>query len=440
MTRRTLLAVAAAGLTLTRGQAAALPVMPAPARVPRPGGWDDLPAALHARLRSLGVTDWARWARTQRADTARRVDEGRFDHLVAVALQSTRFTTRPAIEPAISARAFIATGRIPDDAEARLLALASALERDDADLGAVRRLSPREAGPPLRAQLRTHYARMMRFLHEKEVVARTAAEVGRLYETRGLSTDTGVDAGFAVAEGIGAMPLDRPARHVLVVGPGVEFGPRTGLDDASLGQSVQPLAVLDALRATGHAAPDIGIDTMDVNEAVLEVVTQAAHADLPPSLVLLTSLSGHTHTLLPSYLSWVEGWGRTLGIASSSLTARPDGRRVRVVRPAREAWARVSAAPGHVALDVIPAAYDVIVATNVLAYLDDAALVAAAGMLAVSLRPGGVLLHNETRDLMALASADAGMPMVQARSVAFSAPDARGQVAHDWTCVHRRTA
>jgi hypothetical protein len=77
------------------------------------------------------------------------------------------------------------------------------------------------------------------------------------------------------------------------------------------------------------------------------------------------------------------------------------------------------------------------VATNVLTYLGEPALAAACGTLAGALRPGGFLIHNEPRTSLAAAAADAGLPMVQARTVAFTAPDASGRVEHDVAAVHR---
>src|SRR6188768_2507771 len=71
--------------------------------------WSDLTPPIHARLQTAGVTSSSfpgyldRLTRTH----AERVREGDLDHFVFYLLQSTHFTTRPAIEPALSARALV---------------------------------------------------------------------------------------------------------------------------------------------------------------------------------------------------------------------------------------------------------------------------------------------------------------------------------------------
>jgi hypothetical protein len=66
----------------------------------------------------------------------------------------------------------------------------------------------------------------MQFVYDKEFVAQRSAQadqaVADLYRTRGLSTDTAVEAGYVVYLGLGVMKSlspDRPVRRVLIVGP-----------------------------------------------------------------------------------------------------------------------------------------------------------------------------------------------------------------------------
>jgi hypothetical protein len=320
MTRRQLLALAAATMTVARARAA--PTVTA--------RWDDFPPALQRRLRALGIEEWQAWAVAERADTRRRVDEGLGEHRVAVALQSRRWTTAAPIEPALSARAFIDQGRIPADAAARLDAFASVLASGDGRLGTLRALRPDGLGDAaLRTRLRDDYGRTMRFLHAKEFEAKTADDVARLYQSRGLSTDTGVDGGYAVAEALGALPLDAPVRRLLIVGPGLDLGPRTGLDDDTLGQTVQPFAIADALRAAGKASSELEVDVLDVNPVVCDVVAALGRATGATSLVLRSSLSTRRHRLLPSYVAYLETWGGGLGVPRSPLDHGRDGRPVR---------------------------------------------------------------------------------------------------------------
>ena len=79
------------------------------------------------------------------------------------------------------------------------------------------------------------YLRVMRFVYEKEFVAqrspRPADAVADLYRSRGLSTDTAVEAGYVVSIGLGivkALEPDRRIRRVLIVGPGLDLGAANG--------------------------------------------------------------------------------------------------------------------------------------------------------------------------------------------------------------------
>ena len=87
------------------------------------------------------------------------------------------------------------------------------------------------------AGLLREYLRAMRFIYQKEFVAQRAGAdaVAELYRTRGLSTDTAVEAGYVVYNGLGivrALDPERRIRRVLIVGPGLDLAPRTGLLEA----------------------------------------------------------------------------------------------------------------------------------------------------------------------------------------------------------------
>ena len=60
------------------------------------------------------------------------------------------------------------------------------------------------------------------------------------------------------------------------------------------------------------------------------------------------------------------------------------------------------------------------VATNILPYLDDAALTIAVANIAGMLAPSGILLHNESRPLMATLAAEAGLPVNHARTATIA--------------------
>ena len=116
----------------------------------------------------------------------------------------------------------------------------------------------------------------MRFIYQKEFVAQRAGAdaVAALYRTRGLSTDTAVEAGYVVYNGLGivrALDPERRIRRVLIVGPGLDLAPRTGLLEAGPPESYQPWAVIDALLALGLSrADDLQVVGADINSRVVE--------------------------------------------------------------------------------------------------------------------------------------------------------------------------
>src|SRR5262249_39476841 len=154
-------------------------------------------------------------------------------HLVYYALQSTSFTKLPPIEPALSARAFIERKSIPREVEARVDPFVAAIGGSDATprLTYFREVAAREH--PERASLRSfvldEYARAMRFLYDKEFVAAAradaAAATGLLYQQRGLSTDTSIEAGYIVDLALATLHELEPGRRihdVLIIGPGLD--------------------------------------------------------------------------------------------------------------------------------------------------------------------------------------------------------------------------
>src|SRR5262249_34577672 len=114
--------------------------------------WADLPASVHARLEPAGISSSSFPGYIDRLNRthAQRVREGDLDHLVFYFLQSTHFTSRAPIEPALSARAFVdglplaerdpylaqgraEVSRVPADVRARARDLLRAIESADRD-------------------------------------------------------------------------------------------------------------------------------------------------------------------------------------------------------------------------------------------------------------------------------------------------------------------
>src|SRR5262249_24345142 len=138
--------------------------------------------------------------------------------------------------------------------------------------------------------------RAMRFLYQKEFVAQhspdAADAVAALYRSRGLSTDTADEAGYVVYLGLGVLKSLEPdlrVGRVLIVGPGLDLAPRTGLTDEAPPESHQPWAVIDALVGLGLArVDDLDIVCADINPRVVDHLERARSA--PPTLRLESGL------------------------------------------------------------------------------------------------------------------------------------------------------
>jgi hypothetical protein len=419
----------------------------------RPVTWPDLAPAVQARLEQAGVTAAGFDAKVADLDRAarNRVHDGDYDHLVFYVLQSTHFTTLPPIEPALSAKqAFIAgmTDRqplaLPADVEARVSAFLAAVESADADprLAYFRALlqPARQMPPAMRRNLvALLYTRTMLFLYIKEFAARQAGGAEHLYESRGLSTDTAVEAGYAVHAGLGVLKGLEPSkriRRVLIVGPGLDLAPRTGLLESGPPESYQPWAVIDALAGLGLSTPgDLEIVGADINPRVVDHLR--ASAVTPPVLHLVTGIAeSDTLSLVAGYREYFASLGG--GVGRVQTGSGPAGHLAKTVAVSAAAARALRAEP----LDIVSErlggeTFDLIVATNILPYFGHVERLLAFTNMAAMLAPGGVLLHNDPRPEVLDDAAAAGLPAEQLRQVMIA--DVKGAPPlGDTIVLHRR--
>lgn len=424
-----------------------------PGGAPRRITWEDT-APLRARLEASGVTASAFPSFVERIhqDNATRVREGDLDHLVFFLLQSTRFTPLPAIEPAISAKAFVeaADPHMAAEVRARTTALIRALSSTSRDprLAYFRELvtatfpnpAEREAG------LQREYARVMKFLYEKEFVAQRAGPeaVAGLYRARGLSTDTAVEAGYVVYLGLGVAKALRPGhriRRVLIVGPGLDLAPRTGLLETGPPESYQPWAVMDALIGLGLSrADDLEVVGADINARVVQHLRRARNT--PPTLTLLSGIGeSATVSMADDYRDYFTNLGRAIGTPRGHVDKDRAGhlrKTVVVGTPAARALRAETLDIVTHSLDGPP--FDLVVATNILPYFDDTGLMLALTNISRMLAPGGVFLHNEARPLMLDVTAALGMPVEQSRHAIIASVKGGPAPLFDSVWVHRKAA
>jgi hypothetical protein len=429
-------------------------------------------APLHSRLEAQGITSAAFASYVERVHEAnvRRVREGDLDHLVFYTLQSTHFTPLPAIEPALSAKAlvdgldprerdtFLKTGeaplaRIPASVRSRVAAFLRAVDASDHDPRLVYFRGLVKATFPIRrardAALMREYLRVMRFVYEKEFVAQRSgsAAVAELYRARGLSTDTAVEAGYLVYLGLGvvkALEPNRRVRRVLIVGPGLDLAPRTALLEVGSPESYQPWAVIDALLALGLSrAGDLDVVAADINPRVVEHVRRSRVE--PPTLTLVSEIrESETVRLTEEFRDYFARLGNAIGkveTVGGATNGMLDGhlrKTVRVQAPAARALRAEALDVVTERLDEAP--FDLVIATNILPYFDDAELMLAMSSVAAMLAPGGVFLHNEARPLMQGVTAALGLPFEQSRQAIIAT--VRGGTAPlvDRVWLHRKTA
>ncbi len=384
---------------------------------------DDLTPELRRWLDlKAGCEDFDAWRGAIERSTAKRLREGESDELAYFLLQSASFTREPRIEPAASARQYVeslpldererylkdeaapAPGRVPTAVCRRMDDLLRALQRPGSD----QRLEDfRTRGGMTRESLMSAYHQAMRFLYRKEF------EGGRtsLYQERGHSTDTRMESNYAVWTALSVLKAIDPAAsfsNILIIGPGLDFAPRTALFDRVPPQSYQPFAVADALLSTGAAAPGWRMHSVDINDRVIRFLdTFPSRKD--PRLVVLKGAAGD------EYDRWFERAGEAIG-------------RVRPIEGGKSIAVRAGVAERMTAskLNILTEryepspGYDLAIATNVFVYFSPAELALAMANIRSMMKDGGYLIHNELRAEMDLIAQAAGFAPVQARTLRFS--------------------
>jgi hypothetical protein len=359
--------------------------------------------------------------------TAERVARGENEHLVYFILQSQVFTRLPRIEPGASAGEFVArlepAGRArfleagilpeanpPEAVAARIRDFMRALGRPSSD----ERIRYFKTLPVCRAPsergLGAEYARAMRFLFLKDFTGTGPDPL--LYRSRGHSTDTQVDANFALWTGLAVLKATHPEtriERVLIIGPGMDFAPRTEFFDFLPPQSYQPYAVADALIGLGLSAPDrLRIHCVDINPRVVDFLNGFARRE-DRKLVLLS------RTADPDFADYFADLGRHIG---AEIGGRHYGLPLEKTIAVRQDVARsIDAALLNIITqryDPSPA-FDLAIATNVLIYLNDSELALALTNVAAMLAPGGCFMHNELTTAVEAYGREAGLDVVQAR-------------------------
>jgi hypothetical protein len=432
--------------------------------------WADL-GPLQPRLEARGLTaeTFPAYLQRLRETHAVRVRDGDFDHLVFYLLQSTHFSSLPPLEPALSAKALVDSlptaerasylggsaldpSRVPATVRSRIAALLTALDAPVAD-ARLRYFSELTSTTfPDKAQraigIGREYLRAMRFVYQKEFVAQRSATpaeaVAALYRSRGLSTDTAVEAGFLVSAGLGILKSLEPGRRirrVLIVGPGLDLAPRTALLEEGQPESYQPWAVMDALVTAGLSRiADLSVVGGDINPRVVSHLRRSH--DVPPTLNLVSEIREDASvSMSPEYKEYFDALGRAIAgpVGATPAQAETDGRLRKRVRVSDAAANALSAVPLDIVTERLRGqTFDLVIATNILPYFDDQELTLATSNIASMLAPGGIFLHTEARPALDGISRAVGLPFEHSRHAVVARVRGAPAPLFDSVWMHRK--
>lgn len=441
----------------------------------RPIRFPEIPSEFHGWLKDQGVTADTfddRVAAINR-ETAERELRGEYEHLIYYALQSTRFTRLPGVEPALSAREFALglsdadrrrwldekSGYLPSPEDlphrplTRLKEFINAIKKPSGDerLDFFQQfIREQQLGSKgLLAALCREYASTMRFLYLKEFSqnAPSAEQVAELYQTRGHSTDTRIEANFAAYQALAIISAERPGvrlNRILIVGPGLDFAPRTELIDLFGPQSYQPFAIADALLSLGLASPEkLKIDIVDINRRVVSYIRSLRNRTSLRLSIISGIADREESPLTAEYKHYFENLGSSIGRVSALKVPAELADRPSKTVEVRPGILNCLSATGLNLIterfDPSPA-YDLIVVTNVFPYFSDLELAMALTNISRMLAREGYFVHNEPRVTARTITQSLDLPLRHSRTVLVAAASARERVTplYDFVGIHQK--
>ncbi len=431
--------------------------------------FEDLPLSVREALAAQGVTaeKFPGLIEVFQAIGQDRQVQAENRHIIYFVLQSNRFTKRPRIEPLASAQQFVdkldpaERARLLQQEGARsrsmrekipaevLVRMADFLRPQKSDENEVRLAFFRQALVSLDREeaaiyLKDAYMDCARDLYQREGQAKPQPpardSMGALYRRRGYTTDTMVEATYAVWHGLGvigyllahpSMAAPEPAKpeappqinNVLIVGPGLDFAPQTALLDVFPPQSYQPFAVADALLSLKIADPArLHIVCVDLNARVVHAIRNFAY-EKEPKLDLVSGF--RAEELAPEFARYFQELGGAIGTPAPVPALPPefDSHLKKVIAVRRQVAQAVSVWP----LDIVTGrlnegpVFDLVVVTNVFSYFDSTELALALVNINAMMKPGAYLLHNEPRQQMESLGRTIGLVPVQSGTLQISA-------------------
>jgi hypothetical protein len=443
----------------------------------------DIPAELFEWLEKEGVSvnNFSGVIAAINRSTAERESRGEYDHLTFFLLQSRGFTGQTKIEPALSAYEFVnglsepererylaetpdylpPEERMPKAARARMNEFIRAMDKDSDDERMIyfktllENTKPKSS--PLAKRLYAEYARAMRFLYRKEFASRKfsrerlAAYVASLYQDRGHSTDTQIESNFAVYTALAALkageksqPPSTRLNKVLIIGPGLDFAPRTDFIDLFGPQSYQPFAVADALLSLKFCDADrLRIDCVDINERVVAHLRSLRRRGEVTLSILSGVGAGAGRALSEDYKNYFRNLGRSVG-RESAIDVPPEmaSRLKKSLRIGPEVTGKLDAARLNIITERFEGSdgstpgYDLVVVTNVFPYFKPTELLFALTNISAMLAEGGYLIHNELQTIPSFFITPLGLPLRQARTVLIASGE--NAPLFDGVAIHQK--
>ncbi len=438
--------------------------------------WQDFPPQLQQWLKSKQLAEFSfeNYLALINQQTAARERDGEFDHLIFFALQSKLFTDLPKIEPAQSAYEFVnslkpdererylnesqdyspALSHLPQAVTNRLNAFSRAMSKSKADerLDYFKQFLEKTNSQKVAQseRLTQEYFRAMKFLYRKEFLSRSiknpvelAAYIASLYQTRGHSTDTQIEANFAIYDALAAIRAQSPSAQihdVLIVGPGLDFAPRTDLMDLFGPQSYQPFAVADALLTLKLSErQNLKIHCVDINERVVSFLSTLS-SKKTFSLSLLSGIEEKVERpLSDEFKNYFRALGRSIGIESKlQLLTQWRTHLSKSLQIQPEILKSISAEKMNIITQRCSSEkkFDLVIVTNVFPYFNDVELSLALTNIAAMTRPGGYWLHNEPRNLLINLALLLEVPSLQSRTVLIAGN--QNNALFDGVAIHRK--
>jgi SAM-dependent methyltransferase len=396
--------------------------------------FDAAQETLTAFSRTEDAHAWDTWVRTENRDVRARIDRGVEDSISNLILYGTSFTALPRAESAETAT--VASARARVHAMAAALAHPGTNERllFARDFLLKHGVAAKDTEATLSANL-TRFSLEQRGYQEKLQAAHQAGDpaetrfVGAtLFDRRGLSVDTSLLPNYALEDTLAAM-LRKGAvaqgsiRSIAVIGPGLDFtDKRDGYDFYPL-QTIQPLAVIEAVLRLGLGKKgDLRMTTFDLNPAVNAHLTAMAKRARAGTPYVLQLPRGDAADWTPRAVAYWQHFGDLIGSPVAPVKA-PQGLSVRAVAIDPKVASLIEPVDLNVVAQVMDGgAFDLVIATNILVYYDRFEQALAMQNIARMMNPGGVFLSNTVLP----AQKPAALEYLGRRSISYSVSGAYG--------------